>query len=808
MAGVRRSSVVGLVGAIALVLWASWWGSDRGNVAHEVGGGEVTSRPDPVLVGVADETESRREVHEAVEEAPTSSPSSSAPTVDELEAARALEPGVVVRGRVVDPERRPISGAVVSSTREEEGPVEVAVSGSSGWFEGRSARIDRRTSFRVSAEGRTTAAVHLPDFGVEQTEGELGLGTIVLEPGGTVTGLVVDESGVPVEEARVKAFPPQGRPAEPLGFAFASDYPVTWTYTGSDGRFRLDGVPLGPRFLYVDLESDTMRGMSEDFEVIAGRTVEQRVVLRSTWDWLWIRGRTVTRGAPIEGVLVNGIATDSTGAFALAFADRDPVTLRVVDPRFRFSLTRLEDVLPGTEDLVVVLDPGQPLEIALRDGQGRPAAQGEITLIYGEGLRTTPIRLDDTGRVSVARPEVPFGVSAVAPGFHPIEVGPFEPEDLEPVLTITLRRGPALRGIVRFEGRPLAGAGVRLAVNPNPARGPCFEAVSVTPLDRPLALIGRAPETGGTLRTDADGTFSLPVASAGDHWVWIGAQGIGCVSFGPYRLARGAELDGLVLDVVAPGAIEGRLHMLPGESVEGRIVGASNGSGMLRTTTTDAEGRYRLEGLAPGPYQVRPCTVPLAEWQALKPGSGRCVEPIEWDCRVESGAETRFDLELRDEGSCVLVGSLGAFGSGPCVASLIRDGAPRASGTFEDGAYRLAVREPGRYHLQLLLGEVRLDSSVDLGLGETRLDLPVEHGVLRVGPVPQDVLWWLNVASVEAIAGWTARWVIPSYKAGPGTRWLLPVGRYSSVVWRDGVEPNRGEVEIRSGEETVVRVPE
>ncbi len=70
----------------------------------------------------------------------------------------------------------------------------------------------------------------------------------------------------------------------------------------------------------------------------------------------------------------------------------------------------------------------------------------------------------------------------------------------------------------------------------------------------------------------------------------------------------------------------------------------NHGDGAPRTLRAGAKGAFRVEGLAPGDWQV------LAVETEIDPASTRYTSvttetPIEWSCTVVAGKTTRFDLD-------------------------------------------------------------------------------------------------------------------------------------------------------------------
>lgn len=155
---------------------------------------------------------------------------------------------------------------------------------------------------------------------------------------------------------------------------------------------------------------------------------------------------------------------------------------------------------------------------------------------------------------------------------------------------------------------------------PTPTPSLLLEGVVTGPDNKPIAnalLIARTStgdpwQAGVSARTDSSGKFQLQLKSSGKHSVWVEAQGLAArplpdVQPGAYlriTLEKGGTIGGTVRDG-SSGA------PMSGAHVEARMVGTIGiplapdepEAGSV-TATTDTAGRYRLEGLARGLYDV------------------------------------------------------------------------------------------------------------------------------------------------------------------------------------------------------------
>ncbi len=154
-----------------------------------------------------------------------------------------------------------------------------------------------------------------------------------------------------------------------------------------------------------------------------------------------------------------------------------------------------------------------------------------------------------------------------------------------------------------------------------------------------------SPFERGTAKTDDQGRFEVSADLDGEFVLRAGQVGWSDGEVGPLSAAiLERELD---IELSIGGALEGTVRVPAGQSLAGRVVVIHRGDGRPRSVRTASDGSYRFEGLMPGPWQV------LGRDEEIDPHTTRYSsyggdESLVWNCRVEVGRTTRFDLELLD----------------------------------------------------------------------------------------------------------------------------------------------------------------
>jgi protocatechuate 3,4-dioxygenase beta subunit len=222
---------------------------------------------------------------------------------NEVTSDQRLMPAIVFGGQVIDPQGKPIAGAVLDLWLHNEaicrdGSLEKVnfnttitlrtKSGPDGIYAFRNMPPD----LPDHQEAVMLTASH-PDFEARQKQyqqnEELGVGwQITLEPGCEIKGVVVDESGKPIANAGVRTFAPN-----------VMTSPST-TLTDSEGRFHLGG--LSPGKTQIIVQPPGRPTVTDQVMAKRGEPVERKITAGTGF---YLTGKVVTPdGKPVNEVTV------------------------------------------------------------------------------------------------------------------------------------------------------------------------------------------------------------------------------------------------------------------------------------------------------------------------------------------------------------------------------------------------------------------------------------------------------------------------------------------------------------------------
>jgi RNA polymerase sigma factor (sigma-70 family) len=442
---------------------------------------------------------------------------------------------------------------------------------------------------------------------------------IILRRGFQVTGVVLDDMGQPMAGAKVSLFADSG---------FSRDED---TVTKTNGAFHFAGLAAGTARICASAS-----GFAPVSQAIEIQSILSKVVLRLQ------RGTTVSfrvvgeQGSGISGAWVIAEGWQQHNANWYATSDEHgwvriegvPETARN-NLRFHSGAKGFFINRSGSVNLLAP-EPQLYLSRALKVSgrvvdadSGEPIASFKAIPCRGDGEwgydRSERI-IGTNGNFTVTFSEFdpPFRVRIEADGYEPAmsSIIPLEPREQSVDFKLHLKDpSKAIRGMVLLpDGQPAVGADVALLT---------FERGAVMGEGR----FDR--QEGGILtRTDNDGKFEFdPDANA--HTV-AAAQSSG---FGRTRIREGDQA--VVVQLLPWGRIEGRVRTRDGKW-SGQALGLyaiSKPFGLYvrQATKSDAEGRFSLESVPPGDYDLH-----------LNPGVGTpVVGPTPVEVRAGETTETQ-----------------------------------------------------------------------------------------------------------------------------------------------------------------------
>lgn len=669
-----------------------------------------------------------------------------------------MQPGRRGVGWVVDDQDTPVAGAEVRLTEaaaaagrrrffdpgtDRQRPD--SVTGAEGRFE-IADMAPGRYDLEAEAPGFATATV--PGIEIPDGAGELDLGTLVLIPGATIEGRVVDDRGQPIAGADIRISQPSRMPSSILR-QMAAGTPAD-AVSEADGRFRVTDQQPGGR---VDLSAEKEGFVTASVAGVEAPTREPlEIELRTASKVL---GRVIDVNAqPVAGATVevhperqggSGMGRGMTGwrrettakdgTFEISDVEPGRVTVAVSAAGFRRQeLAGLE--VPATEplrDLELVLVPGAEVRGTVTEADGSPAAGvfvsvtdpgstglgrgGTVTDADGKfvvsgaaaGLRKV-LAMDRASRRTSKNVEIEIGINAV---------------DL------------VFAGGVEVSGQVLDDAGAAVA------------GALVTLRQSRIAGVprfGRLQASSG-----ADGSFAVADVQPGSYELSAVLEGYAPAELDDPIEVGANPLAGLVLRLGTGATLSGRVLGLEYDDlVRVEIRAMVSGGASARP---DFEGRYRIPNLPAGELTV----------QAEIPGSGRQVRA---KTTIPEGApEAVLDLEFGNGFTLTGIVLHGERPVGGATLWLSGINVPHSSDTTvsQDGTFRVEGLIEGSYRLSVTDWESGLRHGEEIEItadADVRIEISTAHIAGRV----RDAIDFTPIEAASVTA------TLIDAAGGPGTR--------------------------------------
>lgn len=701
-----------------------------------------------------------------------------------------LERARAGRGRVVDGEQQPLAGARIRVWASAGPPRDAAnaTSDAEGRFE-----IAALPDPRIEIEARKPGFSPLRVRAVEIAggEGALDLGTLVMLPGVSVEGRVVDPDGKPVAEAGVWALAAALQLPQHLDGEIRRRTPDV--LTEADGCFTLPDLESGAKLHLVVHRRGFLPARQLGVEAPTGEPLAVELLPASE-----VHGQVLDEaGEPIaEARLLVEPAPPPAGTVGVGRPRQGSREL-TADDEGRFTVDGLE---PGRLEVRAAaggFQPGSPETLELAAGEIRQGVtlvlargavvEGRVLSRDGAGVAGARLRLSEVTAVSDA--EGFYRLEGVPPGEQflfarhlefdqqavKVEVVP----GVNPV-DVVLTGGWAVSGRVveAGGGAEVAEARVELILDGN-------------------GELRRYQATSGV-----DGRFELPRVVDGTYRLTAGKPGYGTVERERALLVDGSPVDDLEVRLPVGTLLAGRVVGLGFEELAAVEVEAEDAGELRRAGTVDYAGRYEIRDLGPGVWQV----------VARLPGGHRQAE-----ARVTVAAGKRRierDLEF---GGLTLDGQLlygGEVLPEARVSLLGRDLAVRRSVvTDHQGRFRLADLKPGRYVLGASHAGLAATHQQEVELFADD-DIVVEIVTARLagtvvsaadGEPLDDALVRLERrlgGGIEGEEGSQSASVttVATSEQGSFTAERLSAGRYRLAVSKDGYAPREEVLDLAAGQ--------
>jgi hypothetical protein len=348
----------------------------------------------------------------------------------------------------------------------------------------------------------------------------------------------------------------------------------------------------------------------------------------------WLVERMTAGPVPWAG---SSTGCDDKGRFRIDGHPSSTFEIEAGDRDYRWCAVRRSDITSGTHDIVLALDGTKTFVLRVRGDTGeaieRFGFQRESS-VWGMVVSAS-VAEHAGGEATLASDLGPFDLRAFAPGWHSEDVTNLEPKKLPEIVEVKLHRACALRGVVRVESRT-----TRARVKVVDSKLADLEAGSRRRAVEP-------PDVSA----DPSGRFEMTVEGTGTVRLQAYCGAELSASTRPITVKPGEDVEGIVIDFVPTGSIEGTASKSDGSPAIRLTVAATQSSKTIQSSRTDEQGRYRMPGLPPGEYTLV-VTFEQGVWNLDKHDLASGPSLQSWRCSVEAGVARTVDLQLLETARC------------------------------------------------------------------------------------------------------------------------------------------------------------
>jgi protocatechuate 3,4-dioxygenase beta subunit len=597
---------------------------------------------------------------------------------------------------------------------------------------------------------------------------------VTLKKGGTVRGVVSDPGGKPAEGAMVI-----------FGSLAAT--------TDAAGTFQLAGAPAGAGSVEAFGSEDLAAG-KDTVHVKKGETLEVPLRLakaasvggsvvdeKTRRPLAGVRVSASTSGFPFrDDVRSRRARTDAKGRFRIAGLASRRYTVRASKADYLpVSMAGVVAAVSSSGNVAIALQKAAGVVGRVSDELGSPVAGARVrfardndirTLIRGgpaaflgrPGVTTGP---DGAFRMRGLAPEKNRTLEATKSGYvtakrHGVTL---KTGEVLKDVALVVRRGLEARGrVVDAAGQPIAGAEIRLAPVERGGGRLMFQ----------IAGMNREKADASTA---ADGSFHLAGLEAGDYALAVTREG-----YAPKRVpsvpvaAKGPnEWPPVVLTAGVP--IIGVVRNSKGDAIVGAGVFAFGGeAGGTRNSTTDPEGRFRLEGFS----SERPVMMTIiadgyaALQRRVTPSTEELVLVLKTSGTIRGRVEDAGTKRPITDFTATYTESQGGFAGG--FRMVMGGGESEKSFQSPDGTFELSDVPPGKWIVRASSPGYRPAdvSGIEVGEGETKDGVVVS---LRKGSVVTGRV--LDPRRGTGVPNASVAWSEPSDGGGMGPAAAAMMGR-------------------------------